>query len=209
MKILKVFAVILLTVSMLFLYQSCKTLSQFTNALTNLKNCQFKLENVNNFSLAGITLNNKKSISDFSLTDGFKLTQAFASKQFPAAFTLNVSAKNPNDGKGGSQQTTATLTSLDWRLLIDDTPTVAGDISHSFDIPGTGQSTIIPLGVNLDLYQFFGKQGYDKIVNLALALGGVNSSPTRLKLDVHPTISTPIGPMSYPGRITVVDKEYK
>jgi hypothetical protein len=59
------------------------------------------------------------------------------------------------------------------------------------------------------LYQFFGQQGYDKILNLALALGGVNSSPTRLKLDVHPTVSTPMGAISYPGRITVVDKEYK
>ncbi|MGA2298793.1 MAG: hypothetical protein ABSG15_14695 [FCB group bacterium] len=209
MKILKVLAVVFLTVSMLVAYQSCKTLTQITNSLTNLKRCQFMLQNVNGFRLAGVDLSNKRSISDFSISDAFKLTSAFATKQLPAQFVLNVAAKNPNDGKGGSPQTNATLTGLDWRLLIDDVQTVSGEIDHNIEIPGTGQTSIIPLTVNLDLYQFFGQQGYDKILNLALALGGVNSSPTRLKLDVHPTVSTPMGAISYPGRITVVDKEYK
>jgi hypothetical protein len=148
-------------------------------------------------------------LSDFSLTDGLSLTRSFATKSFPSDFVLNVSARNPNDGKGGTPQTTATLSRLDWRLLIDDAQTVSGDIDKTFEIPGTGQSTNIPLNVSLDLYQFFGNQGYDKVVNLALDLGDLNKNPARLKLDIHPTISTPLGNIEYPGRITVVDKEYK
>jgi len=173
-----------------------------------MQRLQFKLENINSFSLAGIGISNKNSLKDFSLSDGFKLTNAFASNSFPAEFTLNVSARNPNDGTGGSQQVSASLAGLDWQLYIDDVPTISGNISSPLEIPGTGQSTIIPLRMSLDLYKFFQNKGYEGIVNIALALGGVKSSPARLKLDARPTVNTPFGPIVYPGRITIMDKQF-
>jgi hypothetical protein len=138
-----------------------------------------------------------------------KLTQAFATKSFPAEFTLNVAARNPNDGTGGYPQTTSTITSIDWNLYIDDKLTISGYVDRPIEIPGTGKSTIIPFTMQLDLYKFFNDKGYDNVINLALALGGVNKSPSRIKLDIQPTVSTPLGPIVYPGRITVVDKEFK
>ncbi len=187
----------------------CNTLKQIQNSITNLKRCEFKLKNVDNFRVNGIRLSNKKSIKDFSITDGLKLTNAFAKKSFPAEFILNVEAKNPNDGTGGTKQSSATLTSFDWTLYIDDVPTVSGNIANPITIPGTGQASIIPLAIGLDLYEFFGKQGYDRMLNLALALGGANSSPAKITLDARPTISTPIGPISYPGRIKIVEKTWQ
>ncbi|OGU39475.1 MAG: hypothetical protein A2X61_07720 [Ignavibacteria bacterium GWB2_35_12] len=198
-------AVILIS---LIIVQSCSTIRQISQTLADLKRLQFKLENVNGFKVAGIDVTNKKTINDFSMMDGIKLTQAFATKKFPAEFVLNVAAKNPNDGKGGARQANATLNHLDWNLYIDDVKTINGDIANSVEIPGTGQSTIIPLSMGLDLYQFFGKQGYDKVINLALNIGGVGGSPTRLKLDAQPTVTTPLGPISYPGRLTIIDKEF-
>jgi hypothetical protein len=186
----------------------CSSISKITQALTNVKRLQFKLQNVNGFNLSGINLTNKSKVSDFSLSDGVKLGAAFASKSFPARFIVNVEAKNPNDGTGGSNQTSATLTSFDWQLYIDDVPTIKGNITKSIDIPGTGQSTIIPLEMEIDLYKFFKDKGYDGILNLALALGGVNGSAARLKVDAQPTVSTQFGPITYPGRITVIDKQF-
>ena len=192
----------------LMLISACSSISKFTQTLTNLQRLQFKLQNVNGFTLAGVNLNNKKSINDFSVMDGIKLTQAFSSKSLPSRFILNVEAKNPNDGKGGSKQTSATLTSFDWQLYIDDVPTLKGNINKAIEIPGTGQSTIIPVAIDIDLYKFFKDKGYDGLINLALAIGGVNGSAARLKLDAKPTVQTNFGPIEYPGRITVVDKKF-
>ncbi len=187
----------------------CNTLKQIQQSMTNLKRCEFKLKDVNNFHVNGIALSNKKSIKDFSITDGLKLTNAYAKKSLPTQFILNVEAKNPNDGTGGTKQSSATLTSFDWTLYIDDVPTVSGNIAKPIVIPGTGQSAIIPLAIGLDLYEFFGKQGYERLLNVALALGGANSSPAKITLDARPTITTPIGPISYPGRIKIVEKSWK
>jgi hypothetical protein len=62
--------------------------------------------------------------------------------------------------------------------------------------------------MNLDLYKFFKDQGIDKLLNLAFALGGQNTNLSRVKLDVRPTVKTVFGPMVYPGRITIIDKDY-
>ncbi len=209
MKILKITA-ITFSVAFVFIFiQSCSQIKQITQNLMNLNRLQFKLENVSNFRLAGIDIASKRNVNDLSIMEGLKLTQAFATKSFPADFTLNVAAKNPNDGNAGSQQTMATLKSLDWTMYIDDVRTIDGNINHSIDIPGTGQTSIIPLGVSLDLYKFLGSQGYEKVINLAMNLGGLGGSPSRLKLDAQPTVETPLGPITYPGRITIVDKEFR
>jgi len=201
--------ILIIAIFLLASQPSCKTIKDLAQSFTNLQKCKFKLQNVDNFSLIGISLANKNSLSQFSITDAAKLFNAFSSKSFPAEFTLNVSAYNPNDGSSGTSATTATLTSFDWQLYIDDVPTISGNISKPIEIPGSGQTTIIPLTMSLDLYKFFSNKGYEGIVNLALAIGGLNGSPARLKLDAKPTISTPLGAISYPGRITIIDKEFR
>lgn len=203
----KILLLLILVVSTLSFY-SCATLNKISQQLTNLQRLQFKLENINNFSLMGIGLSNKKSISDFSISDGLKFASALSSNSFPARFTLNVAAMNPNTGADGSVSSSATITSLDWQLYIDDVPTIRGDISSPLEIPGTGKSTIIPISMELDLYKFFSGKGKDGIINLALALGGVNGSAARVKLDAKPTVDTPFGPLVYPGRITIIDKKF-
>lgn len=198
-----------LVLAALFLFTSCAALKDIQKAMTNLSRCKFKLESVDRFALSGISLSDKKSVSDFSLTDGARLAASFARNEFPASFTLNVAAINPNDGTGGTPQASATLTSFAWTLILDNTLTINGDITDPITIPGTGQKSIIPLQMNLDLAKFFKDRGYDAVVNLALALGGANSSPSRITLRATPRIKTQFGEITYPGAIDIIDKEYK
>jgi hypothetical protein len=184
----------------------CQTIS---DTLLNMQRLQFKLDNVNNFQLAGVNLSNKSSISDFSISEALALTRAFSDKNLPAQFIINVAAKNPNDGTNNSRQTNATLAGLDWRLLIDGKQTVTGGLASPVTVPGNGQTTTVPLSVNINLYEFFANEGYDKLINLALALGGRNGSASRISLDAQPTVSTQFGNLKYPGRITIVDKEFR
>ncbi|MDH7516070.1 MAG: hypothetical protein QHI48_09375 [Bacteroidota bacterium] len=188
---------------------SCSQVRDFTESLKGLAKCTFKLDSISDFRLMGIPLSGKTSLSDFNLVDAGKLATAFAQGTFPASFTLNVAAINPNDGREGKFKTPATITGFPWTLILDNTTTIEGDIASPVTLPSTGEQTIIPLRMDLDLARFFRDKGYESIVNLALALGGVNGSPARVTLKARPRIKTDFGEIAYPGVITIVDKEFR
>lgn len=184
----------------------CSVVKEFQQAIVNLRRCEFKLDNVADFQLAGITLSGK---TGFDLLDAGRIMAAIRNNQLPAAFTLNVAARNPNDGTGGTTSATATMTSFAWTLLIDNSLTISGDISSPITIPGSGQQTTIPLQMSLDLLKFFRDKDYEHLANLALALGGANNSPSRLVLRARPSIKTDYGTITYPGEIDIIDREFR
>lgn len=187
----------------------CSAIKQIGDSIASLKRIQFKLNNVSNFTLNGVSLSGKSSISDFSVADGLKLASSFSSKTLPFNFTLNVAAKNPNTGTtSGTKSTLATLTGLDWKLYLDDVETISGDINNSVAIPATGEQTIIPLTMSVDVMKFMQNKSYESLVNLALALGGNSGSAARVKLDAKPTIKTVLGNISYPSRLTIVNTQF-
>jgi hypothetical protein len=179
------------------------------NALVNLQRLKFKLGTIDNFLLAGVNIKSVRSLNDFNVIDAAKLVSAFSRNDMPASFTLNVLVKNPNDGTGGTKQTSAVLKSLAWRLFLDNKETINGNIPNTIEIPGVGQSTTIPIVMSLDLVKFFKEQGYESIVNLALALGGVSGSSARVTLKATPTVDTFLGPITYPGEISIIDREFR
>lgn len=176
--------------------------------ITNLSRLQFKLGEIYNFRVNDIDISNKSSLNDFNANELIKLTTMFTQGKLPISFVLNVNAKNPNDGTGGYSRTDATLKSFKWKLFIDDTETIFGNIDSPVTVPGTGEVTKIPLRVNIDLLQFFKEQGFDKVLNLVLTLGGKNGSTSKITLYATPTVSTPIGDITYPGEIKIVDKQF-
>lgn len=193
----------------ILLLQGCATLGEIARSLTSLKSLQFRLASISDFSLAGIAIGPKSQLRDLSVMDGIQLLAAFRGQRLPARFLLNVEARNPNDGSNGTTPTLSTLTRFDWRLLIDDKPTISGGIDKAIEIPGSGQTTVLPLRLELDLYEFFGQGGYNDLIQLALALGGRNNDITRVALDAQPSVSTPLGDITYPERITIVSKEFR
>ncbi|GIV49989.1 MAG: hypothetical protein KatS3mg038_0510 [Candidatus Kapaibacterium sp.] len=199
-----------IAIGIVLLPVGCAQIKQISDALTNLQRLQFKLGAVHNFRLAGVELSSKASASDFSpIGDGLKLLDAFRSKKLPADFILDLEVRNPNDGTQGRSAVPATLAGLEFRLLIDDQPTITGNLDREVEIPASGSVTAVPIRISLDLYEFFGSRGYDKLLELALAIGGKNGSASRLKLDAKPTVRTKFGLMTYPGRIAIVDREFR
>ncbi len=174
-----------------------------------IEKLKFKIESADNFVLNGVSLKNKKSIKDFSLTDGAKLYQAFASKKLPFSFDLNVAVKNPNDGVAAPRKIDATITNLDWILLIDDRETIAGSVKKPIQVPARGKAAVIPFKMRLDLYKFFKDKNYDGLIKLAASIAGASDNPAKIKLKIRPTVSTPLGPINYGKYITVVSKEFR
>ena len=176
--------------------------------LTNISRLQFKVGAVNGFQISGISFSGKSKLGDFNPLDLLKISSAFAQGSLPASFVLNVDAKNPNDGTGGYKKTDATLQNFKWRLFLDDKETISGDIDQPVSVPGTGDVTTIPLRINIDLMKFFKDKGYESIINLALALGGAQGSSTKISLFATPTVSSPLGNITYPGELKLVDYEF-
>jgi len=201
--------IILLALAGILLFESCAALDQMASVLANLKRLQFKVSGVRDFRLLGLDLGGKTKISDFTAMDALRLVDSYRAKRLPVDFVVDVLAVNPNDGTGGTTKTTSTLTGLECRLLIDNQPTVTGNIDNPIEIPGTGQESVIPIRISLDLFEFFGDKRYEDLLGLALAIGGRSRSAARISLDAQPTVSTPLGPVTYPGRITIVSTEFR
>ncbi|MDQ1265566.1 MAG: hypothetical protein QG635_717 [Bacteroidota bacterium] len=178
------------------------------DAMKNAQRLQFKLGSVSGLSVGGVDLSRVSSLSNINPLDMLKLTSAFAAGKLPASFTLNLIAKNPNDGTGGTTSTSAVIKKLDWRLLIDSKETISGTIGNSIEIPGIGQATTIPVAISLDLLEFFKNEGVTNILNMATGIGGSSGSSARLTLKINPTIDTFLGGIS-PGEISVIDKEFR
>jgi hypothetical protein len=188
---------------------SCAALSDMASALANLQRLKFKVGSVHGFRLLGLDIGAKTRLADFNAADILKLGQAYASRKLPVELVVDVLAVNPNDGTGGTPRTTSTLTGLECRLLVDDKPTVTGNIDQPVEIPGTGQESTVPIRLSLDLLEFFGDRSLNDLLNLALALGGKTRTPARIALDAQPTVQTPLGPITYPGRLTIVSAEFR
>lgn len=176
--------------------------------MVNLSRLQFRLGDVNGFTVMNIPISNKKSINDFSVVDVAKITASLAQGKFPVSFVLNVDAKNPNDGTGGYQRTDATLKDLAWVLELDGKKTISGRLDNPVTVPGTGEVTPIPLRIELDLKEFFEDRGYESLINLALTLGGVQGSSSKIALYATPTVSTALGDIRYPGELKIVDAHF-
>jgi hypothetical protein len=200
-------AALILAMGMVF--SSCSTLGNMASVLANLQRLKFKIASVRDFRLLGLDISGKSKLTDFGATDILKVAQSYSARKLPVSFVMDVLAVNPNDGTGGTTKTSSTLTALECRLLIDGKPTVTGNIESPVEIPGTGQESVIPLRLSLDLLEFFTDKRYEDLVGMALAIGGRNGSAARLSLDAQPTVSTPVGPITYPGRITIVSTDFR
>ncbi|MCL5029940.1 MAG: hypothetical protein M1480_13085 [Bacteroidetes bacterium] len=176
--------------------------------IVNVSRLKFKLGTVNNLSINGVSLEGKTNIKDFSPFEILRITSAFANKSFPVSFLVNVEAKNPNDGTSGYPRTDIELKSFPWNLYIDDKETIGGNINNSVSIPGTGEITIIPIRVDIDLLRFFKDKDYDQLINLAFAISGDKSHASKIALYAQPTVSTSIGDVTYPGKLKIISKEF-
>jgi len=187
-----------------FLFQSCSVVKTFTN----LSRLQFKLGSANNVQVAGINVMGKTRVSDFSAMEILSIASSFSKGVLPLTFTLNVEAKNPNDGTGGYAATNATISAFPYRLNINNKDLLSGNIGAPVSVPGTGQVTIIPLQITFDLAKSFKDGSYQDLLNVALQVMGVGKGSSNIQLYAKPTVGTTFGNITYPGELKIVDLNY-
>ncbi|NLT52627.1 MAG: hypothetical protein GXX85_17120 [Ignavibacteria bacterium] len=196
---------LILLILVVISFNGCSVIKQ----IANLSKLKFKLGSVGNFRLAGIDINNKASYSDFNVTELMKLTSLFTEKKLPAVFTLNLEAQNPNGNTEYTQAPVITLKSLPWTLYLDDKETISGNIGQPVQVQGNNSVVTIPLDIQFDLLKVFQDGSLQNIAKLVLSVGGVKKDLTKVKLTAQPVIDTPLGEMTYPERLTIVNTEFK
>ena len=164
-----------------------------------LRHVEFNLDGVRNGRLAGIDVNRVRSHRDLSAVDLGRIALALGRNDLPLEFQVDVGAHNPTDN-----QTAATMTRLAWTLYLNDRETINGLVDSSVTMPA-GANTVIPIRMRLNLLEFFDGSAQD-MVDLVASLVGLEADPTRVTLRAIPTITTPLGPITYPSPITIVNR---
>lgn len=193
---------------LIMVFQGCSLLQN----LSSMKQVQFRIGSLSGISIGGVSVMGKQKVTDFSVGETMSLAGKVAGRSLPLSLTVNVEARNPNEtvqGNGISMSGIATLQSMEWRLLIDDVPTLSGIIQGPITLPAGGEIVTIPITTEFNLFSVFEERGYAGMAKLAFALANPGSSQVSVILDAKPVIETFLGNMTYPERITIIEKEFK
>jgi len=96
---------------------------------------------------------------------------------------------------------TARMVALDWNLFIENRQALAGGLGNPVTI-SPGVTADLPLTVHVDLVQL-GSGGARDLFDLGLAIAGRGTLQKDLRIELAPTIETPLGPMRYAMPVTV------
>ncbi|MBD3370002.1 hypothetical protein GF402_06540 [Candidatus Fermentibacteria bacterium] len=188
---------------------SCDVTDPFT-----LLRCEFRVESTKDFYLAGVSLDSLESLSSSQVA---QVLAAWAEGECPMDFTLNVGIRNPNDSSSAGMDIPATLTDFGWDLYLDtsddgdfDTTWVcSGSLGSPFEVPEGGETVILPLDVAFDAFALLGSLDPMFVIDLALAIGGIDSDIRdpqhlgRLYIKTLPEFDTPLGPITYPSELLI------
>jgi hypothetical protein len=188
MKITRLFTVLIIIA---LSYQSCDIIKQ----LVTFTKCDFKMNTLTNANLANVDIQSKKSFSDLNLMDAANVTKTLLGGTLPLSFSLNIEAHNPNT-------TPASMQKLEWKAFIDGNEIAAGVMDQKVAIPPAG-TQVIPLVVQVDLKKVLNKETKNALLNFGFNLADAGNYPTRVTLDIKPTIYVGTFAIEYPGYFTL------
>jgi hypothetical protein len=164
--------------------------------IATLRTVRFEFAGVSDVRLAGVRIDDLLRFSDLSFTDGARLGVAVASHEMPLDLIAHLDATNP-----AANTVTARLVDLDWSLFIDDRHAFDGGLAGAVAL-APGHTVDVPLSVRFDLFEMGSGTARD-LFDLAVAIAGRGAIRKDLRLELRPTIDTPLGPMRYPAPVVV------
>ena len=191
MKIKSIIAIFILVAG----FTACDVVRQ-AGEMTRLTKCEFRLYTIEDIHIAGIDVQEVKSLEEMSVFEVVKLTSALAGGSLPLDFKLNIQAKNPNSG-------VAAMNKLDWILFIDDIEMTRGVVEERFEIPPNGVVNTLPLQLSIDLLDVLTRDTVEALANFAFNLAGSGNKPTRIMLQAKPTIYVGNQAIEYPGYLKI------
>lgn len=183
---------LLLFISVILIIPGCALLTE----LTALSKCEFSFHSAQDPYVSGINVSTKHSFSDFSLIDGQRIATNLLQGTLPFSITANVEVKNPGAA-------TAAVNAVEWIAFIDEIQVAQGTVSERVQVAPGGGTTIIPVGIKADLFDFLEGDKPRTMINFALNLVDAGNQPTRLSMKIKPSVQIGAQSVYYPGYFTI------
>jgi len=149
--------------------------------LNTLSDCEYRFHSAEDPVVAGIDMSRVSSFSDLSFAQAATILSSILGGSLPLHMTANVEVKNPGATKANVNQ-------LDWIAYIDDIEVARGIIEGHFEIAPNGGTTIIPVDVDADLYDYLTGDNPKTMLNFALNLADAGGEPVRIGLKIKPSL---------------------
>jgi len=198
MKLLsRLLLIMAMTAPMLF------TACASTRSVSTLSQVQFTLDHISSVKVAGIDLMHIDSPEQLNMYQIARASLALSREDLPLELTLHLRSENPLANK-----IAATLTRLDWTLILDGRETISGTLHDPVRLPA-GDATDIPLRLSLNMFAFFNEKNAMDMLDMALAFAAEDGRvPQGLALKVRPSIDTIFGPITYGKAILIEPKPH-
>ncbi len=148
-------------------------------------------------TLAGVNVQQIRSVSDLNLLQAGKITAAYAGGSLPLNMIINMDVRNPNPSN-------AALNNMEWILVIDGKEIVNGVVNERVSIAPNGGVSTLPIRISADLRKIMAKNTPEENINLGMGLVGAGNQPSpKMTLKVKPSIMIGSATIRYPGYINV------
>jgi hypothetical protein len=174
-------------------FAGCTTLQN----LARLREVDFFLDRISGARLAGVDVERLRGGGGLSGSDVLRVAEAVRRGSVPFDFVLHVGAENPGENPVAIERV-----QLDWTLWLEDRETVSGVFDRALEL-GPGRTTDLPIDVSLDLYRFFREDASELLELAREVVDGSGEASSKLELRARPTLWTELGPLRYPGEVTI------
>lgn|GEM_PF-54313 len=171
----------------------CATLQE----VAAVRRLEFAFERVASVRLAGVALDGRTRLADLGAADAARLAAAVARREVPVELVAHVSARNP-----ARNAVAARLVRVGWTLFVGERRTVGGTVEGERRI-APGESAEVPIAARFELFELAAGGGARDLFDLARAIAGHGPAPADVRLELAPTVETPLGPMRWPAPVVV------
>lgn len=155
--------------------------------------CQFAISKLDKLNMAGINVDNIKSIKELGFMQTAKIATQYASGSLPLSVTANLKIKNPN-------ASAAALNKLDWVLAVDGADILEGTSNKRLEV-APNSSAEMPLTLAMDLRKVFKGKKLDYIKKFSSDILKNRENSKRLSIKVRPYFNILGAQLAYPGYI--------
>jgi len=189
----------LLIISIIIVIISSCTVLKQANEMRTFAKCEFKVNDIEEVYLAGVDITGVDQFSDLDFSQATAISMEAMKGKLPLYFILNVGIRNPNDEK-------ASMNRFLWDLYIDDQLITRGKVTDDVKVPANGGIAILPVQINIDLFDVLTGESSDAVLNFAMNLSGSGEYPSRVKLRIKPTVYVAMTEVKYPGFFTIEEE---
>lgn len=187
---------LLLVATAILLLSACSPLRE----IAALRKCEFRLLSIQDPEVCGVDISQKDSWADFNFMEAQAVAGQLMKKKLPLEITVNVEALNPGSS-------VAAVNSLQWIAFLDDLQLARGSVQERVEIRPSGGTSLIPLRVRADLFNYLEGNNPAAMLNFALTLLNAGNRTSQVSIKIKPSVRIGNRDIEYPDYFTI-SKEY-